>query len=72
VIGIVFSFLLCGLVAVAGKRGAAPTTVLSRAVYGVRGNRLPSVISWMLTVGWETVPNSPTGPAPRGAWSSPE
>ncbi|GAB2728656.1 purine-cytosine permease family protein [Streptomyces bullii] len=55
VIGIVFSFLLCGLVAVAGKRGSAPTMVLSRAAYGVRGNRLPSAISWILTVGWETV-----------------
>ncbi len=55
VIGIVFSFLLCGFVAVAGKRGSAPTMVLSRAAYGVRGNRLPSAISWMLTVGWETV-----------------
>ncbi|MEU5343286.1 cytosine permease [Streptomyces sp. NPDC020766] len=55
VIGIVFSFLLCGCVAVAGKRGSAPTMVLSRAAYGVRGNRLPSVVSWMLTVGWETV-----------------
>ncbi|MGC2999913.1 purine-cytosine permease family protein [Streptomyces sp. G35A] len=53
--GIVFSFLLCGLVAVAGKRGSAPTMVLGRAAYGVRGNRLPSVVSWMLTVGWETV-----------------
>ena len=55
VIGIVFSFLLCGFIAVAGKRGSAPTMVLSRAAYGVRGNRLPSVISWVLTVGWETV-----------------
>ncbi|WP_307531925.1 purine-cytosine permease family protein [Streptomyces umbrinus] len=55
VIGIIFSFLLCGFVAVAGKRGSAPTMVLSRAAYGVRGNRLPSVVSWMLTVGWETV-----------------
>ncbi|MEW2568648.1 cytosine permease [Streptomyces sp. NPDC047070] len=55
VIGIVFSFLLCGLVAVAGKRGSAPTMVLSRAAYGVRGNQLPAVVSWMLTVGWETV-----------------
>ena len=41
VIGIVFSFLLCGFVSVAGKRGSAPTMVLSRAAYGVRGNRLP-------------------------------
>ncbi|MFF9283373.1 purine-cytosine permease family protein [Streptomyces griseosporeus] len=55
VIGIVFSFLLCGFVAVAGKRGSVPTMVLSRAAYGVRGNRLPSLVSWMLTVGWETV-----------------
>ncbi|MEU2061226.1 cytosine permease [Streptomyces sp. NPDC013455] len=55
VLGIVASFLLCGLVAVAGKRGSAPTMVLSRAAYGVRGNRLPSVVSWLLTVGWETV-----------------
>ncbi|MER6536778.1 cytosine permease [Streptomyces sp900105755] len=55
VLGILASFLLCGLVAVAGKRGSAPTMVLSRAAYGVRGNRLPSVVSWVLTVGWETV-----------------
>jgi purine-cytosine permease-like protein len=28
--------------------------VLSRAAFGVRGNKLPTVISWVLTVGWET------------------
>src|SRR5882757_1580622 len=55
VIGIVFSFLLCGFIAVAGKRGSVPTMVLSRAAYGVRGNRLPSAVSWVLTVGWEIV-----------------
>ncbi|MCE7003572.1 cytosine permease [Kibdelosporangium philippinense] len=55
IIGIGVSFLLCGLIAVAGKRGSAPTMVLSRAAFGVRGNRLPSLISWMLTVGWESV-----------------
>ena len=54
-VGIVGSFLLCGFVAVAGKRGSAPTMVLSRAAFGVRGNKLPSAISWLLTVGWETV-----------------
>jgi nucleobase:cation symporter-1, NCS1 family len=54
-IGIVVSFLLCGFIAVAGKRGSAPTMVLGRAAFGVRGNKLPSVISWLLTVGWETV-----------------
>ena len=54
IVGIVFSFWLCGVIATAGKRGSAPTMVLSRAAYGVRGNRLPSAISWLLTVGWET------------------
>jgi nucleobase:cation symporter-1, NCS1 family len=54
-IGIVLSFLLCGFVTVAGKRRSVPTMVLSRAALGVRGNRLPSAISWVLTVGWETV-----------------
>ena len=41
VVGIVISFLLCGFVALAGKRGSAPTMVLSRAAFGVRGNRCP-------------------------------
>src|SRR3954471_10019979 len=54
VVGIVVSFLLCGFVAIAGKRGSAPTLVLSRAAFGVNGNRVPSVLSWVLTVGWET------------------
>jgi nucleobase:cation symporter-1, NCS1 family len=55
VIGIVVSFLLCGFIALAGKRGSAPTMILSRAAFGVRGNKLPALISWLLTVGWETV-----------------
>ncbi|WP_427888558.1 purine-cytosine permease family protein [Kribbella sp. GL6] len=54
-VGVVFSFLLCGLIALAGKRGSAPTMVLGRAAFGVRGNKLPSLVSWLLTVGWETV-----------------
>jgi nucleobase:cation symporter-1, NCS1 family len=55
VLGIAASFLLCGFVAVAGKRGSAPTLVLSRSSFGVRGNRVPALLSWVLTVGWETV-----------------
>jgi nucleobase:cation symporter-1, NCS1 family len=54
-VGIVVSFALCGAIALAGKRGSAPTMVLSRAAFGVRGNRLPAALSWLLTVGWETV-----------------
>ncbi len=53
-IGIVVSFWICGVIATAGKRGSAPTMMLSRAAYGIRGNRLPSAISWLLCVGWET------------------
>ena len=55
IIGIVVSFLLVGFIAVAGKRGSAPTLVLSRAAFGVHGNKLPTVVSWILNVGWEIV-----------------
>jgi len=52
VLGIAISFLLCGFIALAGKRGSAPTMVLSRAAFGVRGNAVPAMLSWVLTVGW--------------------
>lgn len=54
-IGIIVSFLLVGFIAVAGKRGSAPTLVLSRAAFGVQGNKLPALVSWILNVGWEIV-----------------
>jgi len=55
VVGAVVSFLLVGLVSVAGKRGSAPTLVLSRASFGRVGNGLPGLVSYLLLVGWETV-----------------
>jgi len=55
VAGIIISFLLCGFIAIAGMRGSAPTMVVSRAAFGVRGNKLPTVISWLLKVGRETI-----------------
>lgn len=54
VIGIVVSFLLCGVIAIAGKRGSAPTMILSRAAFGVQGQKVPGVISWLVSIGWET------------------
>lgn len=54
VVGVVASFVLVGLIAIAGKRGSAPTLVLSRAAFGYNGNRVSAAISWILTVGWET------------------
>lgn len=55
VLGTVVSFLLVGFVALAGKRGSAPTMILSRAAFGVRGNALPAILSYILLVGWEIV-----------------
>jgi purine-cytosine permease-like protein len=55
VVGVVASFLLVGLVSVAGKRGAAPTLVLSRASFGLKGNLVPGAVSYLLLVGWEIV-----------------
>jgi NCS1 family nucleobase:cation symporter-1 len=54
-VGTVLSFLLVGFVSLAGKRGSAPTMVLSRAAYGVQGGKLPAALSYILLVGWETV-----------------
>ncbi len=53
--GTIVSFLLVGFVSLAGKRGSAPTMVLSRAAFGVRGNAIPTGLSYLLLVGWETV-----------------
>lgn len=54
VVGITLSFVACGLVAIAGKRGSAPTMILSRAPFGVVGQKVPGVFSWIISMGWET------------------
>ena len=54
-IGIVVSFLLCGLIAIAGKRGSAPTWCSAGPRSASAATGVPSVLSWLLTVGWETV-----------------
>lgn len=53
-IGIPISFFLCGLIAIAGKRGSAPTMVPSRAAFGVHGQKVPGIVSWLTSIGWET------------------
>lgn len=53
-IGVPVSFALCGLIAIAGKRGSAPTMVLSRAAFGVHGQKVPGIVSWLTSIGWET------------------
>ncbi len=54
-IGTLGSFLLVGISSLAGKRSNAPTMVLSRASFGVKGSRLPGALSYLIFVGWETV-----------------
>ena len=55
VIGSVGSFALVGVSSLAGKRSSAPTMTLSRAAFGVKGNLLPGLLSYLVFVGWETV-----------------
>jgi purine-cytosine permease-like protein len=55
IIGTVLSFLLVGFSSLAGKKSNAPTMVLSRAVFGVKGNVVPGLMSYLVFVGWETV-----------------
>jgi NCS1 family nucleobase:cation symporter-1 len=55
IIGTVLSFLLVGFSSLAGKRSNAPTMILSRAVFGVKGNVVPGLLSYLVFVGWETV-----------------
>jgi len=55
IIGTVLSFLLVGFSSLAGKKSNAPTMVLSRAAFGVKGNIVPGFMSYLVFVGWETV-----------------
>ena len=55
IIGTVLSFLLVGFSSLAGKKSNATTMILSRAAFGVKGNIVPGVLSYLIFVGWETV-----------------
>lgn len=54
-IGTIGSFLLVGISSLAGKRSNAPTMVLSRASFGVKGSKVPGALSYLIFVGWEIV-----------------
>ena len=55
IIGTTASFGLVGISSLAGKRASAPTMTLSRAAFGVNGNIVPGLLSYLIFVGWETV-----------------
>ena len=47
-VGTIGSFLLVGISSLAGKRSNAPTMVLSRASFGVKGSRVPGALSYLI------------------------
>ncbi|MBY8860899.1 cytosine permease [Nocardia sp. CA2R105] len=53
-VGAVLSFLLLALVSLAGQQGGAATMVAGRAAFGFHGNKIPTLISYVALVGWET------------------
>lgn len=55
VVGVLASFLLVGFIGLAGMHAGAPTLVLSRASFGVRGNALPTLVSYVTLIGFEIV-----------------
>lgn len=60
VVGAFGSFAIVGVISIAGRRGGAPSLTLSRAIFGVRGNIGPTLVSLGSRLGWETV-NTTTG-----------
>jgi nucleobase:cation symporter-1, NCS1 family len=55
VVGTVLSFVLVGVLGVAGKWGGAPMLGLSRIPFGRKGNLAPALVSWISLLGWETL-----------------
>ncbi len=49
------SFLLVGLVSVAGQRAGTPALVLSRRALGQAGNLAAAAVGWVSVLGWEVV-----------------
>ncbi|HUW64918.1 MAG TPA: cytosine permease [Spirochaetia bacterium] len=49
------SFLFVGFLGIAGPLTGVPMLTLSRASFGVKGAFLPTLISWINLIGWQTV-----------------
>jgi NCS1 family nucleobase:cation symporter-1 len=54
-LGAGLGFILVGVVGLAGKKAGAPTMTISRASFGINGNRLPALISYLSFIGWEII-----------------
>jgi purine-cytosine permease-like protein len=49
------SFAVLGYASSTGPKGGTVTLTISKAAFGVRGNKLPAFFSWLSAVGWEAV-----------------
>lgn len=63
------SFGLVGAFTVAGRDGGAPMMMLSRVVFGTRGNAMVAFLSWLSLVGWETIAVITASWAGSGLWN---
>ncbi|GAB78594.1 Purine-cytosine permease [Austwickia chelonae] len=54
-LGVIASFLLVGVISLAGQRGSAPTMTLSRSAFGPCGNLVPTAVAYLSLIGWEIV-----------------
>lgn len=49
------SYVAVGLSSIQGPVAGTATLTISRASFGVRGNVIPALLSWVVLVGWESV-----------------
>ncbi|WP_028562918.1 purine-cytosine permease family protein [Paenibacillus pinihumi] len=49
------SFALVGYLSLSGLKSGGTTFVLSRAVFGVKGNFIPNLLGWISLIGWLAV-----------------
>ena len=53
--GTVVSFSLVSMLSLASWKGRVPMMTISRAIFGLYGNFIPTLVSWVSLVGWETI-----------------
>lgn len=49
------AFIIVGACSLPGPRAGTATLTISRAPFGLRGNIIPTLFSWIATLGWETI-----------------
>jgi purine-cytosine permease-like protein len=49
------TFVLIGICGIPGAKTGTTAMVISRASFGVRGNFLSAILSWLILIGWESV-----------------